>query len=137
MTIFMLATQRFLPRGQRYALPPEVIVKDLAHRAHIRSFLSKRQIMLATLISHFGYGSAMGAAYGPMERAAPLPAPARGLVYGLLIWVGSYFALLPLGDMAASGQKEPGQRNLMMLAAHALWGITLGSIVALLKKRSA
>jgi hypothetical protein len=57
MTIFMLATQRFLPKGQRYALPPEIITKELTQRAHMRQHMSKRQIVGATLVSHFGYGS--------------------------------------------------------------------------------
>ena len=28
MTVFMLTTQRFLPKGQQYELPPELITKD-------------------------------------------------------------------------------------------------------------
>ena len=36
MTIFMLVTQRFLPKGQHYDLPPEIITKELAQRMHMR-----------------------------------------------------------------------------------------------------
>jgi hypothetical protein len=64
MTLFMLVTQRFLPRGQRYALPPEIITQELAHRTHVRWHMNKKQILGATLVSHFGYGAAMGALYG-------------------------------------------------------------------------
>src|SRR6266702_5711332 len=68
MTVFMLLTQRFLPKGQQYDLPPEIITKELAHRAHVRQHMDKRQILAATTVSHFGYGAAMGALYGPLSK---------------------------------------------------------------------
>ncbi|HET8844751.1 MAG TPA: DUF1440 domain-containing protein, partial [Ktedonobacteraceae bacterium] len=126
MTVFMLATQRFLPKGQRYDLPPEIITKDLAKRAHIKPFLNKQEIVAATLISHFGYGAAMGALYFPLERKRRILAPVQGILFGLLVWAGSYLGLLPLLRMSAAGHREPGQRNLMMIAAHVVWGVTLG-----------
>jgi hypothetical protein len=43
------------------------------------------------------------------------------------VWVASYFGLLPLLGLAESGLKEPLQRNLMMLAAHLVWGSTMGA----------
>src|SRR5437588_8311418 len=66
MTVFMLATQRFLPKGQQYELPPELIIKDLARRAHVRHHTNKVQILAATLVSHFGYGAVTGALYSPL-----------------------------------------------------------------------
>jgi hypothetical protein len=61
MTIFILATRRFLPKRQQYRLPPEMIASELAHRAHVRHHLNQQLISGATLISHFGYGASMGA----------------------------------------------------------------------------
>lgn len=132
MTIFMLATQRFLPKRQQYELPPEMITKDLAHRTHIRHRLNKQLILVATTASHFGYGAAMGAAYGPLQKRVPLPALAQGVLYGLLVWAASYLGLLPLLGISASGQREPVRRNLMMIAAHVVWGAALGAMARLL-----
>lgn len=132
MTIFMLTTQRFLPGEQRYALPPEIITRDLAHRVHIKPFLNKKQIRVATLFAHFGYGSAMGVVYHFVWRWLPgrekrrVLAPLQGLLYGFAVWAGSYLGLLPLLRISASGQREPGRRNLMMIAAHEVWGAALG-----------
>lgn len=126
MTIFMLATQRFLPKRQQYELPPEMITKDLAHRAHIRHHLNKQLILGATTASHFGYGAAMGAAFGPLQKRVPLPTIAQGVLYGLLVWAASYLGLLPLLGISASGHKEPLRRNLMMIAAHVVWGASMG-----------
>jgi uncharacterized membrane protein YagU involved in acid resistance len=132
MTIFMLVTQRFLPKRQQYELPPEMITKDLAHRAHIRHHLNKQLILGATTASHFGYGAAMGAAYGPLQKRVPLPTIAQGVLYGLLVWAASYLGLLPLLGISASGHKEPVRRNLMMIAAHIVWGASLGAMARLL-----
>src|SRR5437660_9844395 len=90
MTIFMLATQRFLPKGQRYDLPPEIITKELAHRAHVRHHLNKQQVLGATLVSHFGYGASMGAVYSLLGKRIPLPTVVQGVLFGLVVWAGSY-----------------------------------------------
>jgi len=131
MTFFMLSTQRMLPRGQRYDLPPEMITRELARRTHLRLRLTKKQLLAATLFSHFGYGTAIGALYRPLKRRTPLPAPIKGTLFGLLIWLVSYLGLLPLLKIPASAQQEPGRRNLMMILAHVVWGSTLGTLAAL------
>jgi uncharacterized membrane protein YagU involved in acid resistance len=48
-------------------------------------------------------------------------------VFGVVVWVASYFGLLPLLGLVESGPKEPPQRNLMMLAAHLVWGSAMGA----------
>ena len=132
MTVFMLTTQRFLPRGQRYDLPPEILTKELAHRAHVRYRMNKGQILGATLVSHFGYGAAMGMLYALLGRKMSLPSAARGTLFGVLVWAGSYLGLLPLLGMSESGHREPARRNLMMIAAHVVWGSATGVIVDML-----
>jgi uncharacterized membrane protein YagU involved in acid resistance len=135
MTIFMLLTQRFLPRGQRYDLPPEIITKELAHRAHVRHHMNKIEVLGATMVSHFGYGVAMGTVYGPLARRISLPGVIKGVLFGLFIWAASYFGLSPLFGMSESGHREPGRRNLMMIAAHVVWGSSMGLIADLLMHR--
>jgi uncharacterized membrane protein YagU involved in acid resistance len=135
MTLFMLATQRFLPRGQRYDLPPEIITKELAHRAHIRHHMNKKLILGATLASHLGYGATMGVLYGPLGRRRPLLATGQGVLFGLVVWAASYLGLLPLLGMSESGHREPVRRNLMMIAAHVVWGSVMGATASVLMQR--
>ena len=135
MTIFMLATQRFLPKRQQYRLPPEMITSELARRAHMRHHLNKQMVLGATTLSHFGYGAAMGAAYGPLQKRISLPAPAQGMLYGLIVWAASYLGLLPLLGISASGHREPLRRNLMMIAAHIVWGAAMGATTGILFRR--
>lgn len=80
MTLFMLVTQSFLPKGQRYALPPEIITKELARRVHVRQHLNKGQVLAATLVSHFGYGAAMGTLHSALGKKRSLPSPSPRLV---------------------------------------------------------
>lgn len=136
MTAFMLATQRFLPRGQRYELPPELLVKEMSQRTHIRLHWSKKLLMGATVVSHFGYGAAMGVLYTPIEKQKSLPRPLTGTLFGLWVWASNYLGLLPLLRMRASGPREPGHRNFMMVAAHVVWGSALGAISTLLLQKN-
>ena len=126
MTLFMLSTQRFLPKGQRYDLPPEIITKELAERAHVRQHMSKAQILAATTASHFGYGATMGLLYSVLGRRLPLTASLKGTLFGFVIWVASYQALLPLLGFSESSQGETTRRNLMMIGAHVVWGAVTG-----------
>lgn len=133
MTIFMFSTQRFLPKGQRYDLPPEIITKELAERAHIKQHMNKTQILAATTASHFGYGTAMGILYSILGRRLPLASILKGTLFGLCIWTVSYPALLPLLGFSESSDREPIRRNLMMIVAHVIWGAGTGVITEVLK----
>src|SRR5260370_38892541 len=78
MTLFMLLTQRFLPKRHRYALPPEIITEDLARRTHVRGTITKRKILVATLVSHFAKAAPWRPSNGPLERKVPYPPPRKG-----------------------------------------------------------
>jgi putative membrane protein len=130
MTLFMLGTHRCLPRGQRYDLPPEIITRDLARIVDVHWRLNKKQTLAATTLAHFGYGAAAGALYGPLEKnAGVLPGAVKGSLFGLLVWMSSYLVLLPLLGLVESGRRETSERNMMMVAAHIVWGATLGWLV--------
>ena len=134
MSLFMFATRRFLPKEHRYDLPPEIITKELAHRAHIKPFWGEKEVHAATTLSHFGYGSIMGSFYRLLYRRPfagayrYLRASLQGVLFGVGVWAASYLGLLPLLKMRAAGTREPGHRNLMMIAAHVVWGASMGGI---------
>lgn len=134
MTLFMLAVHRFLPKEQHYALPPEMITKELSRRVRTNIHHHKQRLVSVSTLSHFGYGAVMGALYSPLENTSFLPAPVRGMLFGLGVWAGSYLGLLPLLRFRASGHREPGERNLLMLVAHVIWGSTLGATADLLTR---
>jgi putative membrane protein len=126
MTIFMLSTQRFLPKGQRYDLPPEIITRDVTEKAHIKQHMNKAQILAVTTASHFGYGAGMGMLYGILARRLPFNSVLKGILFSVIVWVVSYQMLLPVIGIRESAQRETTHRNLMMIAAHIVWGASTG-----------
>jgi len=132
MTIFMFGTQSLLPKGQQYELPPEIITKELAERTNVKQHMNKAQILAATTVSHFGYGATMGILYSLLGRRLPLTPVLKGTLFGLLIWAISYPALLPLLGFSESSDKETTRRNLMMIAAHIVWGASAGLVTEVL-----
>lgn len=128
MTVAMLALQQLLPKGEQYPLPPRRIVDILARWAGIRRDLDKTELNALTGVAHFGYGTAMGALYGPIGLALPLPGLASGVAWGLLVWAGSYLGLLPALGILTPATRHPAARNALMIAAHVVWGSSLGAL---------
>ena len=75
-----------------------------------------------TMILHFGYGSVIGALYIPFARLAPGLRPLNGMVFGLLVWAGSYLGWLPMTGLISPATRHPADRNRLMIAAHLAWG---------------
>lgn len=133
MTLFMLAMHRLLPRWQRYALPPEEITHEAAEKAHVREHMTKEQVLVATLLSHFGYGASMGSLYSTLIERLPVSTLIKGAVFGLLVWAGSYLGWLPATDFSAAAPEEPVRRNTLMIVAHLIWGTATAFADELLK----
>ena len=131
MTLFMFAGQSLLPLRQHYALPPERLMGTLANQVGVK--LDKPQLMGASFVSHFGFGGAMGALYGPLMRIVPLPSVLKGMVFGLVVWSAVYGGLLSAVGMSEAAPKQPLQRNALMLAAHLVWGAGMGGAMQLLE----
>jgi uncharacterized membrane protein YagU involved in acid resistance len=77
----------------------------------------------ATIAAHFGYGAATGALYA---LAAPRGSTlSSGAAYGVLVWVVSYFGIMPGLRILRPAHDHAGRRNALMIAAHLVWGSTL------------
>ena len=122
MTAAMRAMHRRLPAPERYPLPPrEIIQASVPER--IEAALGEQRRRDLTLAAHFGYGAACGALFAlvrPSDGAAVVP----GALYGVLVWAGSYFGLLPALGVLKLATRHPPQRNALMIAAHLVWGTT-------------
>jgi putative membrane protein len=56
----------------------------------------------------------------------------KGVIFGVVVWAGSYLGLLPLIGISESAHKEPVRMNLMMIAAHLVWGSAMALVADLL-----
>jgi uncharacterized membrane protein YagU involved in acid resistance len=87
------------------------------------------------LASHLGYGAACGALYALVRLLLPAPAVAAGLAYGLVVWGLSYLHFMPTLGLYPRPQEDRPSRMTVMIAAHAVYGVTLAEVEWRLKGR--
>jgi uncharacterized membrane protein YagU involved in acid resistance len=123
MTAAARAMHARLPAAERYPLPPrEIIEATLPAVTNRRGEEHGRQSV--TLAAHFGYGAATGALYA---LAKPGGSVLRGAAYGLLVWIVSYFGIMPGLGILRPAHDHPLRRNALMIAAHLVWGSALAT----------
>ena len=128
MSLTMLIGWMLLPGREKYHLPPRLITEEIAERVGLEKYLNENQLIAATIASHFAYGAAFGSFYALFEQRLLLPARVKGIFAGLAIWAGSYLGWLPAMDVLSPATRHPWRRNLMMILAHVVWGVTLGEM---------
>ena len=125
MTIFMRTAWKRLPEQEKYALPPRQITRNVFEPARR---LSDRRQRVLTLFLHFVFGMAAGLIYGVVEEKVPLPHGVKGPLAGIAVWTGSYLGWIPALGILPSASEQPWRRNLLMIIAHLIWGLTLGGL---------
>ena len=125
-TMAMTATigrlESLLPRNQRYPLPSREITQRILGVAQVRP--DDKTLAATAMAAHFAFGGLAGAIFPLFGRSRPLVA---GGAYGLAVWAVSYLGWLPATRLLAPATVHPMKRNLLMLAAHAIWGMALSS----------
>ncbi len=126
MTIFMLMAWKRLPEREKYPLPPRLITRNLVKEVEPPQKLGNQKLTVLTLLLHFLFGAMTGSLYGMMENRIPFHRIVKGSLYGLSVWSGSYLGWLPAFGILSPATKHPWRRNLLMIAAHLVWGTALG-----------
>jgi hypothetical protein len=135
MSVWMLLGHRLLSWRSQEALPPEVITHEVL-RAADWDDLSGNQEAALVAVSHFAYGTAMGAVYAQLPRPqSPACAVATGAAYGLAVWTGSYCGWLPAVGLYRPPTQDTVERTALMIGAHLVWGGTTGLLVHWLSRR--
>lgn len=125
MTGAMLALGALARRGKQPPFPPRRVAAELTKRVSLWQHMDERQRNMLTLVSHFGYGATAGALYGAYATRRPTAATS-GVAYGLLIWAASYAGWLPALHILPPPWCAPRRRTFQMIAAHLVWGLSLG-----------
>ena len=127
MTMAMVRIHRRLPPRQRYALPPRIITDGILDSAPVPAEFVPERGPKRALAAHFAFGGATGALYGLISSGASVkPGIRSGVAYGLGIWAMSYLGWVPAAGLMPPATRQPRERNAMMIAAHIVWGATLG-----------
>lgn len=129
MSLSMVVGWRLLPRQEKYHLPPRLITERITKRMDVKQHIPERGLIGLTIFSHFAYGAVFGASYALFEDRIPLHSSLKGGLAGLALWAGSYLGWLPAAGILAPATLHPWRRNLLMVVAHVIWGVTLGEML--------
>lgn len=126
MTMAMFKSHKELPREEQSPLPPAILTDDIQEKTGILPNANSEIKEQATLFSHFGYGALGGIAYALLAKRLPTESPLlKGTLFGLAVWAGSYYGLIPSLKLKPTAPEMTPKRNLMMIAAHIVWGASL------------
>jgi hypothetical protein len=126
MTAVMKVWHARLPAEERYPLPRERITARLARRAGFHAHPERPGWEWKTYVAHYAYGMSAGVAHHALTRRLPGPAVVKGVGFGLTLWAGSYLGWLPAVGAHPPATREPRGRNVLMIAAHVVWGAVVG-----------
>lgn len=132
MTLVMVTLFRRLPADQRYPLPPRLLMENFSARTGKFNPGEDAALTHATLAAHFAYGAVTGAMYPALETPRQ-PNMMAGVGYSVGIWAASYLGWIPAVKLLDPATRHPARRNMLMLAAHVVWGAALARISAALR----
>lgn len=133
MTCAMEGLARSLPLHERRPLPPRPVTQNVLAQVSLDQGLSECAQKNLTLVSHLGFGAAMGALYSAVSSVTPVTGPVAGVGAGLAVWAGNYLGLLPATGILAPATRHPTRPTAVMIAAHLVWGVTAGSLLSVWK----
>jgi uncharacterized membrane protein YagU involved in acid resistance len=137
MSVFMLWWHQRMPWSRRDALPPRQITRNALAAIGVHGKFTRSQEKAITVANHFAYGATVGAGYGCVASAETLRgAVSEGAIYGAGVWAASYLGWLPEAGFYKPAVREPLERHAMMIAAHVVWGGTLGLATFYLRRRN-
>jgi hypothetical protein len=114
----------FLPKRQRYPLPPRLITYKAAEKVGIEDVVVEEPIYtLTTGIAHFGYGADGGILYALLARRIPLPSFSKGLLFGLTFWAVGYLGWLPAAGLLRPATQHPTERTVLMILSNLIYGV--------------
>jgi hypothetical protein len=112
MTMAMRRIHGALPPAERYPLPPREITERVVPG------LAENDAVDLTVLNHFGFGAVTGA----LMSGVRAPGPAGGSLWGVAVWLASYFGWVPAARILRPAASHPARRNALMVLVHLVWG---------------
>jgi hypothetical protein len=110
--------------------PPEQVTAEVQQEAGIRNEIDHSAFTISWLGAHVAFGAACGALYAEGRRCFPHPPVVAGMIFGTVIWAAAYGAALPALGLYPSVPDDSHTRTTVMLAAHEVFGASLGVLYA-------
>ena len=89
----------------------------------------------AAVSSHLLFGAGAGAFYGLVQDKLDLPPLLTGVAYGFAIWIAAYVGVLPAARILPEPWRQRPGDALVPVAAHAIFGLSLGVIEPRISRR--
>jgi hypothetical protein len=125
MTLVIFATRQ---AGLLRTPPPEEISERVMAKLPA-SVDAVRRFRPLWFVAHGGYGVLCGVAYRLLRPWLPTQTAQAGLLFGGMVWGVSYLGLMPALDLYPWPEQDAPPRLAVMIAAHAVYGVTLGAAV--------
>lgn len=108
--------------------PPTVITAGILDRLGARRHLDEPAFHASWIVAHFGYGALGGIIFALLRPLLPTTHAIAGLVFGGIVWSLSYLHLMPSLGLYPWPSDDRRTRIAVMIAAHAVYGITLAEM---------
>ncbi len=108
--------------------PPIEITENLAEQAGENPDRQSPEFQAAWIAAHAGYGAACGVIFSAIRPVLPRSDLAAGLLFGAAVWGVSYIGLMPSLNLYPSAEDDSNQRQVVMIAAHAVFGTALATV---------
>ena len=108
--------------------PPVEITENIAEQAGENPDRQSPEFQAGWLAAHVGYGAACGVIFAAIRPVLPRSDLVAGLLFGGAVWGVSYISLLPSLNLYPPAQDDSNQRQVVMIAAHAVFGAAMASI---------
>ena len=111
--------ERFYPPLQKgEPAPPEILAEELAgHR------LNRSTMTVASESIHWGFGAAVGAAYGALAEFYPAATDKEGATFGLALMTLTHETALPAMGLSAQVEDQTPREQTSEAASHLLYGL--------------
>jgi len=125
MSAVMLAGDRLGMMGEQ---PPTIMARRALRKVGVDR--TDTAVSLTAPLAHIGFGALGGLMYTLLRRLVPgVPGSVLGATFGLAVWVVSYKGWIPALGILPPPEKDRAGRPTVMVAAHVVYGLIIGSLV--------
>ena len=124
-----LAERMFPPRTHGEPEPPEVAAEHVAGHA-----LDADTKAIAAEGIHWGFGAAVGAAYGALAEYYPAATSKDGASFGMALEALTHESALPALGLSAEPENQTARERASEMTSHVVYGVTTEFVRSVVRK---
>jgi putative membrane protein len=124
-----LAERMFPPRTHGEPEPPEVLAEQVAGHP-----LDSTTKTIAAEGIHWGFGAAVGAAYGALAEYYPAATSKEGASFGMALEALTHESALPALGLSASSEDQTIREHASEMTSHVVYGVTTETVRSFVRK---